>query len=353
LALKYEGLILSDDLDKIEISVIVPAYNAATTLHSCLESLSHQSVSRENYEIIVVDDGSTDATSDIAKRFDVNYVFQPNQGPATARNNGARMAQGEFILFTDSDCLPEHNWIEEMVRSFVDPEVVAVKGAYRTRQRELAARFAQAEFEDRYDLLEKSSSIDMIDTYSAAFRKNVFLQVGGFHQSFPVADNEDTELSYRLAAAGYKLVFSPKARVYHVHPNTLMKYLGLKLRRGYWRMVVYSRYPSKAVKDSYTPAVIKIQTLLMGLSLVLILFSWLKPALLYLSLLSWAVIILFSMPFSSKTFQKDKAVGVIAPGVVLLRSFAFAVGSGLGIIRCLVSHPLKTSDKGFEQSREK
>jgi glycosyltransferase involved in cell wall biosynthesis len=323
--------------------VIVPAYNAATTLHSCLEALVHQSVPRENYEIVVVDDGSTDTTSSIAKIFDVHYVFQPNQGPATARNNGARMAQGDFILFTDSDCLPEYIWIEEMVRPFVDPEVVAVKGAYRTRQRELAARFAQAEFEDRYDLLEQSLSIDMIDTYSAAFRKNVFLQVGGFDQGFPVADNEDTELSYRLAAAGHKLVFNSKARVYHVHPNTLMNYLELKFRRGYWRMVVYSRYPNKAVKDSYTPAVIKIQTLLMGLSFVLIIFSWFKPALLYLCLLNWSVIVLLSIPFSLKTFQKDKAVGVISPGVVLLRSFAFAVGSSLGIVRCLVSHPLKRS----------
>ena len=338
---------MSDDSDKIEISVIVPAYNAATTLDSCLGSLVHQSVPRENYEIIVVDDGSTDMTSNVAKRFDVNYVFQPNQGPAAARNNGARMAQGDFILFTDSDCLPEYIWIEEMVRPFVDPEVVAVKGAYRTRQRELAARFAQAEFEDRYDLLEQSLSIDMIDTYSAAFRENVFLQVGGFDQGFPVADNEDTELSYRLAAAGHKLVFNSKARVYHVHPNTLINYLGLKFRRGYWRMVVYSRYPNKAVKDSYTPAVIKIQTLLMGLSLVLIIFSWFKPALLYLCLLSWFVIVLLSIPFSLKTFQKDKAVGLISPGVVLLRSFAFAVGSSLGIARCLVSHPLKRSgEKG-------
>jgi GT2 family glycosyltransferase len=295
----------------------------------------------------VVDDGSTDTTSSVAKGFDVNYVFQPNQGPAAARNNGARMAQGDFVLFTDSDCLPEHIWIEEMVRPFVDPEVVAVKGAYRTRQRELAARFAQAEFEDRYHLLEKSLSIDMIDTHSAAFRKNAFLQVGGFDQGFPVADNEDTELSYRLAAAGHKLVFNSKARVYHVHPNTLMNYLGLKFRRGYWRMVVYSRYPKKAVKDSYTPAVIKIQTLLMGLSLVLILFSWFKPALLYLCLLNWSVIVLLSIPFSFKTFQKDKAVGLISPGVVLLRSFAFAVGSSLGIARCLVSHPLKRSgEKG-------
>jgi cellulose synthase/poly-beta-1,6-N-acetylglucosamine synthase-like glycosyltransferase len=316
-------------------SVIIPAYNAEKTLSFCLKALAYQSVPEEDYEVIVVDDGSTDGTSKIAKRFNVKYIFQKNQGPAAARNRGAHDAKGDIILFTDSDCVPEHSWIQEMVSPFSDTEVVGVKGAYKTRQRELAARFAQAEFEDRYDLLQKSSFIDMVDTYSAAFRKDVFLNMGGFDESFPVANNEDTELSYRLAAAGYKLVFNPGAFVYHTHPDTFMKYLKLKFWRGYWRMVVYRRYPDKAVKDSYTPTIIKIQTMLMALSLPLIPLSWFAPNLIYLALLTWGVIIVLSFPFSLKTFKKDRPVGLISPMVVLLRSLVFAVGSLLGVVRCL------------------
>jgi cellulose synthase/poly-beta-1,6-N-acetylglucosamine synthase-like glycosyltransferase len=316
-------------------SVIIPAYNAEKTLSFCLEALADQSVPKENYEVIVVDDGSTDETSKIAKGFNVKYIFQTNRGPATARNRGARKAAGGIILFTDSDCVPDHNWIQEMVSPFSDTEVVGVKGAYKTRQREFAARFAQAEFEDRYDLLQKSSFIDMVDTYSAAFRKDVFLNMGGFDESFPVANNEDTELSYRLATAGYKLVFNPGAFVYHTHPDTFMKYLKLKFWRGYWRMVVYRRYPDKVVKDSYTPTIIKIQTMLMALSLPLIPLSWFAPNLIYLALLTWGVIIVLSFPFSIKTFKKDRPVGLISPMVVLLRSLVFAVGSLLGVARCL------------------
>jgi GT2 family glycosyltransferase len=316
-------------------SVIIPAYNAEKTLSFCLEALADQSVPKENYEVIVVDDGSTDETSKIAKGFNVKYIFQTNRGPATARNRGARKAAGGIILFTDSDCVPDHNWIQEMVSPFSDTEVVGVKGAYKTRQTKLAARFAQAEFEDRYDLLQKSSTIDMVDTYSAAFRKDVFLNMGGFDESFPVANNEDTELSYRLAAAGYKLVFNPGAFVYHTHRDTFMKYLKLKFWRGYWRMVVYRRYPGKAAKDSYTPTIIKIQTMLMALSLPLIPLSWFAPNLIYLALLTWGVIIVLSFPFSIKTFKKDRPVGLISPMVVLLRSLVFAVGSLLGVARCL------------------
>jgi len=324
-------------------SIIVPAYNAEKTLSACLESLADQSVSEANYEIIVVDDGSTDDTSKITNRFNVKYIFQTNQGPAAARNKGADAAAGQIILFTDADCVPDHNWIREMVSPFSDREVVGVKGAYKTRQTELAARFAQAEFDDRYDLLQKSRSIDMIDTYSAAFKKDIFLNIGGFDQSFTVANNEDTDLSYRLAAAGYKLVFNPAAFVYHTHSDTFIKYLKLKFRRGYWRMVVYRRYPDKAVKDSYTPAVIKIQTIVMALSLPFFFLSWLAPDLIYLVLLPCAIIVLTSLPFSFKTFKKDKIVGLISPVIILLRSFVFAIGSLSGMTRSLSNQALDGS----------
>ena len=319
----------------MRFSVIIPAYNAERTLSSCLEALVDQSLPKQDYDVIVVDDGSTDSTSEITKRFNVKYIFQTNQGPAAARNKGAREAVGDIILFTDADCIANHNWIREMAGAFRDTDVVGVKGAYKTGQKELASRFAQAEFEDRYDLLKKSTSIDMIDTYSAAFRRDVFLKMGGFDESFPVANNEDTDLSYRLAADGYKLVFNPGAFVYHTHPDTLRKYLKLKFRRGYWRMVVYRRYPDKAVKDSYTPTVIKIQAILMAFSLPILLLSWFVPSLIYLALLAWVIIIVSSFPFSFKTFKKDKPVGLISPAVVLLRSMVFAVGSLLGMARHL------------------
>ena len=318
--------------DIIRFSIIIPAYNSEKTLYSCLESLEDQSLPKDYYEVIVVDDGSTDSTATIAKKFNNKYIYQTNQGPASARNKGVKSAVGDIILFTDSDCVPDHNWIREMVKPFSNSEVIGVKGTYKTKQKELAAKFAQAEFEDRYDLLQKSSTIDMIDTYSAAYRKDVFLNIGGFDQSFPVASNEDTDLSYRLAASGYKLVFTQNAFVYHNHPDTLIKYLKIKFWRGYWRMVVYSRYPDKALKDSYTPAVIKIQTILMALSLLLFSLALIIPGLIYFAIFCWGTIIVATFPFALKTFKKEKLVGLISPAVILLRSLVFATGSVYAII---------------------
>ena len=320
----------------LKSSVIVPAFNAEDKLPACLGALRDQSMHGKDYELILVDDGSSDDTSKIARQFNVKYIYQSNRGPAAARNRGAYEAKGEIILFTDADCIPDRNWIHEMVLPFEDPEVVGVKGAYKTRQTQLTARFVQAEFEDRYDLLQRQASIDMIDTYSAAFKKDIFQEMGGFDESFPVANNEDTEFSYRLAAAGHKLVFNPRAFVYHTHSDTLGKYLKLKFGRGYWRMVVYRRYPDKAVKDSYTPGIIKIQTLLMALALSLFFLSWVVPGLLYLGLLFCFFIVLSSFPFSLKVFRKDRVVGLISPGFVFLRALVFSVGSLLGIARCLL-----------------
>lgn len=89
------------------------------------------------------------------------------------------------------------------------------------------------------------------------------------------------------------------------------------------------------MKDSYTPMVIKIQTMLMALSLPLILLSLFMPNLIYFTLSAWAIIIISSFPFSFKTFKKDRIVGLVSPGVVLLRSLVFATGSLSGMARCL------------------
>ena len=96
------------------VSVIIPAYNEENTIESCLNSLLNQTIGKESYEVIVVDDGSTDSTSEIIKRYPVKLFRQGNSGPATARNLGAKNSSGEIILFTDADCVAEPNWIEEM-----------------------------------------------------------------------------------------------------------------------------------------------------------------------------------------------------------------------------------------------
>ncbi|MBI4830363.1 MAG: glycosyltransferase [Candidatus Lindowbacteria bacterium] len=264
----------------------------------------------------------------MVRQFPVRYFCQRNQGPAKARNFGVENAKGDIVIFTDSDCVAERDWIELMTEPLRNGQISGVKGAYRTAQRSLAARFAQVEFEERYELLKKHEHIDFVDSYSAAFRKQVFLKAGGFDTSFPKANNEDTEFSYKLTAMGCKMVFAPDAIVYHRHPDTVWKYFRLKFGRGYWRMVVYRRYPEKMVKDSYTPQSLKLQMLLAfvlccSLGLFVVFPALAVPA----SLLSLGAFLGGSLSFWRFAFKRDFVVGMAAPVFLFLR--ALALGSGV------------------------
>src|SRR3990170_7584037 len=315
------------------VSVIVPAYNSGKTIAECLEALASQTYPAGLYETIVVDDGSTDSTPSLIKKFPVKYLRQKNSGPATARNRGAREASGEIILFTDSDCVADPDWIEEMTGPFKDPEVLAVKGADRTNQRSIVARVAQLEFEERFEMLKKAESIDMVDTYSAGFRKDIFLKMGGFDTSFPVANNEDTELSYRMSRRGLKMVFNPEAIVYHLnHPDSIKRYARLKFWRGYWRIVVYKKYPDKMLKDTYTPQSLKLQSLSLLLLFMDIPFVLIFPMYgIYIFLFIFTSFVILSIPFILLAFKKDPLIVVLAPFFLVLRASSIGFGALRGI----------------------
>jgi len=167
------------------ISVIVPAFNAEKTLPHTLRALQNQTLPRKLYEIIVIDDASKDGTGSVAREFGVRYRRQNKEGPAAARNLGVRIARGDIVLFTDSDCVPREDWIEKMVKPFEDPRVAGVMGRYLTRQKEFCARFVQLEFEERFSMLGDRDNIDLVPSFAAAFRRSIFEEVGGFDAHYP------------------------------------------------------------------------------------------------------------------------------------------------------------------------
>ncbi len=314
------------------VSVVIPAYNAEKTIAACLDSLMKQDYSGD-YEVLVVDDGSADSTPDIVSGYErVRLIKQANAGPAAARNKGAAAAKGEIILFTDSDCVPEGNWIKEMVNPFKDNrDVVGVKGRYRTKQREATARFVQFEYEDKYRYMQKDKYIDFIDTYSAGFKGEIFLEMRGYDTEFPVACAEDVELSFRLSKKGYKMIFNPNAVVYHIHPARLKDYLRKKYKFAYWRIVAVKKNPGKIIKDSHTPQIMKLQVLfppaVLGSALLAIAYN----SLMYFSLLCFFVFILTTIPFTIRTGKKDLMVGLISPVFLFLRSLSQFLGICGGI----------------------
>jgi len=317
----------------LRASVIVPAFNAQNTLARCLAALGAQSVAPEEYEIIIVDDGSTDATAELVASFPpARYIPIPHAGAATARNRGSSIARGEILLFTDADCEPQPDWMEKMLGAFDDPSVTGAKGTYQTRQREPVARFVQGEYEEKYARMRRAPTIDFVDTYSAAYRREIFLQNGGFDESFPTASVEDQEFSFRLAAQGHKMIFVPDAVVYHEHPASLDAYWRRKFWIGYWKVRVHILHPDKLVSDSHTPPTQKLQTILF-LGMLALIFAVPFISLAWLALL--ALIILFvasAIPLVIFIARRDARVAWIAPMMIGLRAGALGLGLAAGMI---------------------
>jgi glycosyltransferase involved in cell wall biosynthesis len=315
------------------ISVIVPAYNAEAILGHCLRALQAQTMPPA--EIIVVDDGSSDATAEIASGLGVRVIRQANAGPAAARNAGARAARGDVLLFTDADCAPAPDWVQRMAAPFADPTVAGAKGVYLTAQSEPVARFVQLEYQDKYDRMRGQERIDFIDTYSAAYRRDVFLESGGFDAAFPTASVEDQEFSFRLARAGHRLVFAPDACVAHLHDRTLGEYARRKFWIGYWKAQVTRRYPDKLIRDSHTPQVLKAQIGLAaagGVSLALSILTGRVRFVRWAARL-WAIFGLTTFPFVHKAWRQDRTAALLAPGLLFVRAWALGMGFLLGNLR--------------------
>jgi len=231
------------------------------------------------------------------------------------------------LLFTDSDCFPEPDWVIRMLAAFDDPAVVGAKGVYRTTQRGWIARFVQLEYESKYRRMARFRFIDFVDTYSAAFRREVFLGAGGYDPEFRKASVEDQEFSFRLAEAGHRMVFVPDAVVRHLHVDALGGYSRKKFRIGLFKALLLTKHPGRLSGDAHTPRSLQAQILLALLALpvaVLCLVGWLP----WWALLTVALAYVASMvPFLALAARKDLLVAVSAPLVITLRSLA--LGSGL------------------------
>lgn len=322
-----------DDLDDAKISVVIPAYNAQNTIADCLEAVLAQST-RDPLEIIVVDDGSADRTIEIVTAFSprVKLVQQAHKGAAAARNAGTAAAAGSIILFVDADCEPVPTWaatLASVIRAGAD----GAKGTYRTDQRSLTARFVQAEYESKYRHMSRFAArqhrIDFIDTYSAAYRRDALLDVGGFDEGIVAV--EDQELSFRLAKRGYNLQFAPEAVVYHTHADSPGKYFRKKFWIGYWKVRVAALHPERIVTDSHTPSSIKGQMVLLSLLLATLPLCPLSGTARKITTASAVAFLATTVPFSFQALSQDWPVALLTPLMMALRALGLVAGSLMGL----------------------
>jgi GT2 family glycosyltransferase len=324
----------------LSATIVIPTYNGATRIGRCLECVLNQTTTR-SYEVVVVDDGSTDQTASVARSYPgVRVISQVNRGPAAARNRGAAEAHGEILVFTDDDCEPLPDWLERMLAPFDGmPDIVGSKGAYLSRQRPVTARFVQLEYEDKYRRLARFQYIDFIDTYAAAFRRESFIAANGYDTSFPVPCAEDVDLSYRLAHLGHKMVFIPEAKVYHRHPERLWDYLKKKYKFAFWRVLAVRKTPEKAVSDSHTPQLMKLQLLFLPATLGLIVVDLTRLLPITLWWIPAALMLATTLPFAVRAFRKDPLLGLLSPLILIGRACAQFLGVAAGLFRARAHEP--------------
>ena len=320
------------------ITVIVPAKDAEKTLGGCLHALQNQAELRIgiDYEVIIVDDGSVDQTADIAEACSVKVISQPNAGPASARNAGAQIARGTILAFTDADCVPSPCWLRNLTQPFREPDIVGVKGSYLTSQTGLVSGFVQLEYEYKEQRMRGLPSIDFIDTFSAAYRKDVFLQNGGFNESFLNPAVEDIEFSFRLARKGYRMVFEPSATVFHQHDRNIAEYINRKYKIGYWGAYMFRWTAERLFRDTHRAPTQRTEIILLALFLVTIPFLFFWPGFASLALLSTLLIFLVvTVPFQTFIARKDVQVLSIASFMLLARAAAM----GYGLVRGFLFPP--------------
>jgi glycosyltransferase involved in cell wall biosynthesis len=233
------------------ISVVIPAYNAEKTIARCVQEILNSC--SQPTEIIVVDDGSSDNTEKVLQEFScrIKIIRQKNQGPAAARNTGAKAASGEVIVFTDSDTIPEADWLSEIRKAFTDKTIKAAAGCYNiANSNSKLSQVIQQELEQRY--MRYKNFIKFGGTYNLAVSKNEFNKVDGFDTSYTAASGEDNDFCYKLLKNKVKIKFLPKAKVKHFHTESPVKYLKEQYRHGYWRAKLYATHPSKLAGDDYT-----------------------------------------------------------------------------------------------------
>jgi GT2 family glycosyltransferase len=217
------------------VSLIIPTHNRRESLRRCLAGTMRQDY--PEYEVIVVDDGSTDGTREMVETEfpQVRYVGQPNRGPAAARNTGIRLAGGEILAFTDDDCVPPPDWLRAHLAYYQDPLVGAVGGPQIPVGPSYYDLFQMAhypgDFSESVRRISRISGWEGLASCNLSIRREVFDRVGLFDEAFVTgADPELTRRANRLG--GYTLVYDPTLRVDHLKVHTFTSYLRMRFHRG-------------------------------------------------------------------------------------------------------------------------
>lgn len=211
-------------------SVIVPTYNRPHCLHQCLEALSLQDFDPNCFEVIVVDDGSFKSLQPLlepfAARLRLQLLWQPNAGPATARNTGAAHAQGSFLAFTDDDCQPASSWLRSLEKQTSAAPHCLIGGSTLNALPHNAYSTASQVLIDALVELYNANPHQgrLVISSNLCLSAEHFQSLGGFDQRFRRAAAEDRDFCNRWLNDARRIIYAPEVQVLHAHSLNLGSY---------------------------------------------------------------------------------------------------------------------------------
>jgi GT2 family glycosyltransferase len=225
------------------VSVVVSSHNGASTIRDCCEGLLKLEYS--NYEAIVVDDGSTDRTADIASEYGFQVIRSKHAGLSNARNIGLQAATGEIVAYIDDDAYPDPHWLNYLVATFLSTQYAGIGGPNLspTNDGSFAQCVDQSPGNPTHVLLTDEEA-EHLPGCNMAFRKSALEAIGGFDPQFWVA-GDDVDLCWRLRQEGYSLGFNPAAVVWHHRRNSLPAYWKQQVQYGKAEAMLERKWPEK------------------------------------------------------------------------------------------------------------
>ena len=330
-----------------EVSIIIAARNAEKELPITLHKLKSIDYPREKMEVIVVNDNSNDNTASVAYNL-CNKVITRNVrgGCSGARNTGIVNSGKEILVFIDTDVFVTKDWLEKLVQPFKDDMVWATGGFINNiiNDNNSLSKYIQYNLEYR----KRSKYPKSVPGSNSAFRKIVFEKLGLLNTD--LEGSEDTEISYRILNAGYKLVFVEDAIVYHPFPSSLIVFFRKAVLYAKNRTIMYAKGTHLLKKDEHSPWFILIQPIMLFIvSLLACIFKLYEDPILLLSLIILPIMV-FNSHFLYIVLKKDI---YILPNIIFylcINAVAWFLGMIYGLAILMRNFILKTSGKSNEST---
>jgi len=314
------------------VSIIVPTFNSESTIDECLRSILELDYPKQLLEVIMIDGGSTDATTERAKAYPVKLISSQLNPPA-AYNLVLKTAEKEIIGLIDSDAKVEKGWLRKLVKHLDDPKVAGASGTVETWNKDkLVPRAIGYELSSRYRRL--PNTVERVATMNLLLKKKVTLEIGGFDEALPT--QYDTDIGARIANAGYRIAFDSEAICYHFHRPTLRTFFKQQYKYGQNTWKLYFKHPRLAKGDKITDWWMNIQPILYGVAAILLLISivtnfHLIPSLIFLALVLVTTLhYIFSAARISIIFHDPSAMYLII--IYFTRAVAWTLGGAASLI---------------------